>query len=401
MGKAEEIITIENKYCAQNYHPLPVVLSKGDGVWLYDIEGKKYLDMMSAYSAVSFGHSNPKILSSMMEQAQKLSVCSRAFHSETLHVFLEKLCKLTKLDKALPMNSGAEAVETAIKAARRWGYRVKGISQGKAEIIVTSQNFHGRTIGIISFSSEQAYKSDFGPFLEGFKAVPFNDSKALEEAITENTCAVITEPMQGEAGIVIPDTGWLSNVSKICKKNNVLLILDEIQTGLGRTGAMFAADHENVQPDGFILGKALGGGVYPVSAFVAKKAVMDVFDPGSHGSTFGGNPLAAAIGSTAIDILNTENLHENSRVLGDYFIEKLKTLSHPAIVNIRGKGLWIGLELNPKILKARKVCEALMTRGVLSKETHEVVVRFAPPLIITREQIDWAFDQLKAILNEL
>jgi ornithine--oxo-acid transaminase len=391
----------ESTYCAHNYKPLPVVLTRGKGVWLWDDAGNKYLDMMSAYSAVSHGHGHPRLLKALTDQASKLAICSRAFYTDTLAPFLEKLCALTGLDMALPMNTGAEAVETAVKAARRWGYRVKKIPQGKAEIIVAHGNFHGRTTTIISFSSDAEYKADFGPYTPGFVEVPYGDLKALEAAITPNTCAFLVEPIQGEAGIVVPPAGWLKAAAALCKKHNVLLILDEIQSGLGRTGKMFAFEHEDIRPDGLILGKALGGGVMPVSAFVARKEVMDLFNPGSHGSTFGGNPLAAAVGLEALKTLEDEKLAERSAQLGAYMLAKLKTINSRLIADVRGRGLWIGMEINPQYASARKVCELLMARGILSKETHEVVVRFAPPLVITQEQIDWAVDQLKEVLAEL
>lgn len=391
----------ENRYCAHNYSPLPVVLNRGEGVWLWDDAGNKYLDMMSAYSAVSHGHCNPRIVDAMTAQAKKLCIASRAFYTDTLAAFLEKLCLLSGLDVALPMNTGAEAVETAIKAARIWGYEKKGIAPNKAEIIVAQNNFHGRTISVISFSSDDEYRKGFGPFTPGFKEVPFGDAAALEEAITENTCAFLVEPMQGEAGIIIPPEGWLKQVREICTRKNVLLILDEIQCGLGRTGKMFAFQHEIAKPDGLILGKALGGGVMPVSAFVATKEVMDCFQPGSHGSTFGGNPLAAVVGMEALAILEEDDLAARSAELGDYMIEQLSAINSPLISDIRGKGLWIGVEIDPAKATAREVCERLMNKGVLSKDTHHVVVRFAPPLIITKEEIDFAVTAIRQVLGEM
>lgn len=395
------VLARESAVCAHNYHPLPVVLTKGKGVWLWDEQGKKYLDMMSAYSAVSHGHVHPRIYKTLTEQAARLCIPSRAFYTDTLAPFLEKLCAMTGLDMALPMNTGAEAVETALKAARRWGYRAKKIPQDKAEIIVAGGNFHGRTTAIVGFSSEPAYKADFGPFAPGFVEVPFGDAAALEKAITPNTAAFLVEPMQGEAGIVIPPKGWLAQVAAICKKHNVLLILDEIQTGLGRTGKLFAFQHEGIVPDGLILGKALGGGMLPVSAFVARKEVMDMFNPGSHGSTFGGNPLAAAVGLEALKSLEEENLTHRSAELGAHLLRELKSINSPLIADVRGSGLWVGLEIDPKKGSARKVCERLMEKGVLSKETHEVVIRFAPPLVITREEIDWAVAQVRDVLAEM
>ena len=391
----------EDAYCAHNYKPLPVVLTRGKGVWLWDDAGKKYLDMMSAYSAVSHGHSHPRLLKALNDQASRLAICSRAFYTDTLAPFLEKLCDMTGLDVALPMNTGAEAVETAIKAARRWGYSVKGIPENAAEIIVAHGNFHGRTTTVISFSSDDEYKRGFGPFTPGFVEVPYGDIAALEAAITPNTCAFLVEPIQGEAGIVVPPAGWLKKAAELCKKNNVLLILDEIQSGLGRTGKLFAFQHEGITPDGLILGKALGGGMMPVSAFIARKDVMDLFNPGSHGSTFGGNPLAAAVGLEALNTLEDEKLTERSAKLGQYMLDKLNGINSRLITSVRGRGLWIGVEIDPAMATARTVCEKLMERGILSKETHDTVVRFAPPLIITQEEIDWAIDELTDVLGKL
>jgi ornithine--oxo-acid transaminase len=394
-----QLISQESQVCAHNYHPLPVVLTKGEGVWVWDIEGKKYLDMMSAYSALSHGHCHPKIVSVMEKQAHKLSMVSRAFHTETLAPFLTKLCDLTGLDSALPMNTGAEAVETAIKAARRWGYQVKKIPKNQAEIIVASHNFHGRTTTIISFTSDEEYQHDFGPFTPGFKIVPFGDSEAIKQAITPNTCAILIEPIQGEAGIILPPKGYLSEVAGIARDNQVLFMVDEIQSGLGRTGKWFAYQHENVQPDAVVIGKALGGGVYPISAFVAKKSIMDLFTPGSHGSTFGGNALAGAIGLEALNTLESEKMIENSAELGDYFLAELKKISHPWIKAIRGKGLWIGLEVNADLIDGREVCLKLLELGILSKEAHHTVIRFAPPLIIQKAELDWALTQIKTVFS--
>lgn len=399
MKLSQTFIEREARFGAANYKPLPVVLTKGEGVWLWDIEGKRYLDMMSAYSAVSFGHNHPRIHAAITEQLSRLSMCSRAYYNDTLGLFLEKLCTLTGFDMALPMNSGAEAVETAIKAVRRWGYEVKGIPANQAEIIVTSQNFHGRTVGIISFSSEAEYKQNFGPFLPGFVCVPFGDAAALEAAITPNTCAVITEAIQGEAGIVMPPAGWLTQVREACTRHNVLLVVDEIQSGLGRTGALLACDHEAVKPDGVILGKALGGGVLPVSALVGTRELISVFSPGSHGSTFGGNPLAARVGLEALTILLDEDLITQSRQLGAYLLEKLESIVPSYVRAVRGKGLWIGLDLDPEVKPARAFVEAMMHAGLLSKETHETVIRLAPPLIITRKEIDWALEQLATLFK--
>jgi ornithine--oxo-acid transaminase len=394
----QDLIALEKQWCASNYYPIPVVLTRGEGVWLWDLEGRKYLDMMSAYSAVSHGHCHPKILATLIDQASRLAMCSRAYYTDILPRFLQKLCAVTDMDRALPMNSGAEAVETAIKAVRRWGYFTKKIPENQAEIIVTSQNFHGRTVGIISFSSEENYKSGFGPFLPGFKLVPFGDEKALEAAITPNTCAVITEPIQGEAGIIVPPQGWLKRVSTICKNNNVLLVIDEVQSGLGRTGKMFACQHEEVHPDGLILGKALGGGFLPVSALVGKEHLMSVFTPGSHGSTFGGNPLGAAVGLRALEILEEERLPERSAELGAYLMRHLNSMQTPLIKEIRGMGLWIGIEIDPDHATARQICEKLKEEGVLSKETHKTVVRLAPPLVITQEELDWGINKIRAVL---
>jgi len=396
----EQWIQNENKYCAKNYHPLPVVLTKGEGVWVWDLEGKRYLDMMSAYSAVSFGHCHPRLVKALTEQAQQLCLVSRAFHTESLFPFLKKLCDFTSLDSALPMNTGAEAVETAIKAARRWGYRQKKIPANKAEIIVASNNFHGRTVSIISFSSDESYKADFGPYTPGFVEVPFGDSAALERAITPFTCAFLVEPIQGEAGIVIPPKGWLKKCAEICRKNKVLLIVDEIQSGLGRTGKRFAYEHEGVQPDGVIVGKALGGGLLPVSAFVAKKEIMEMFDPGSHGSTFGGNALAARVGFEALSMLEEEDFIERSEHLGKILLNKLQAIHHPAIAEVRGIGLWVGVEIDPMSANARKLCEKMLEKGVLCKEAHETVIRFAPPFVIEENEIEFAVKQFQAVLNQ-
>ena len=396
---AEALKSLESVWCATTYSPLPVVLSKGQGVWLWDVEGKKYLDMTSAYSAVSHGHCHPDLVATLIHQAGRLALCSRAYYNDILPLFLQKLCLLTGFEKALPMNTGAEAVETALKAARRWGYRVKKIPPHKADIILMSQNFHGRTVGIISFSSQEEYREDFGPFLPGFKIIPFGDIDALEQAITPNTCAVITEPIQGEAGIIIPPAGWLKQVAELCKKNNCLLIADEVQSGLGRTGKILACDHEGVKPDGVILGKALGGGLLPVSALVGSKELLDVFTPGSHGSTFGGNPLAAAVGLKALCLLEEEKLAQNSAELGHYMISQLQSMKSPLVTEIRGKGLWVGLDIDPTHGSARSLCEKLMTLGVLCKETHETVVRLAPPLVITKQELDWGLERFWEVLK--
>lgn len=383
------IIDLENKYCAQNYHPLPVVIVRGKGVYVWDDSGKKYIDMMGAYSAVSFGHSNPVLVNVLAKQAKRLAIISRAFYSDKLGPFLQRLCELTQQDKALPMNSGAEAVETAIKAARKWGYLNKKIPENKAEIIVCENNFHGRTTSVISMSTEHQYKFGFGPLTPGFKTIPFGDSDALAKAITENTAAFLVEPIQGEGGVHVPPDNYLKKCAEICKKNNVLLICDEVQTGLGRTGKLLACQYDDVKPDGLILGKALGGGLLVVSAFLARKEVMDVFTPGDHGSTFGGNPLSAAVGLAALNYLVDHHLSEHSAEIGQYFIEKLQNLDHPLIKQIRGRGLMLGLEIDSKI-SARSLCLKLLEKGILTKDTHKTVVRLMPPLIITKAQINRA-----------
>jgi ornithine--oxo-acid transaminase len=365
------------------------------------VAGRRYVDMMSAYSAASHGHAHPRILAALTAQAKRLAVPSRAYYNERLGPFLEELCTVTGLDAALPMNTGAEAVETAIKAARRWGYRVKGIARDRAEIIVAEGNFHGRTTTVISFSTEPDYRDGFGPFTPGFRAVPFGDLAAVERAITPETAAVLVEPIQGEAGIIVPPAGYLAGLRRICDAYNVLLILDEVQSGLGRTGAWFAFQHEGIRPDGLILGKALGGGVLPVSAFVGRRELMDVFTPGSHGSTFGGNPLAAAVGLEALRVLHDEGLVEKSRVLGNHMMRRLRAIDSPALKAVRGRGLWVGAEIDPKIASAREACERLLAKGVLSKETHKTVVRLAPPLVIAPEELDWALDRFAEVLHEL
>jgi ornithine--oxo-acid transaminase len=394
-------IDLENRYSAHNYAPLPVVLARGQGAYLWDVAGRRYVDMMSAYSAASHGHGHPRILAALEAQARRLAVPSRAYYNDRLGPFLEEICKLTGLDAALPMNTGAEAVETAIKAARRWGYRVKGVARDRAEIIVANGNFHGRTTTVISFSTEPDYREGFGPFTPGFRAVPFGDLAAVERAITPDTVAVLVEPIQGEAGIIVPPAGFLIGLRRICDAHNVLLILDEVQSGLGRTGAWFAFQHERIRPDGLILGKALGGGVLPVSAFVACRELMDVFTPGSHGSTFGGNPLAAAVGLEALHVIRDEGLVEKSRVLGARMLERLRTIRSPALKDVRGRGLWVGAEIDPAVASARTACERLLEKGVLSKETHRTVVRLAPPLVIARDDLDWALDRFEEVVHEL
>ena len=396
-----ERIELEARYCAHNYHPLPVVLTRGEGVYLWDDAGKKYLDMMSAYSAVSHGHAHPRLVSLVREQVGKLNIVSRAFHTDRLGPFLERACELTGLDMALPMNTGAEAVETAIKAARKWAYTVKGVADDQAEIIACTGNFHGRTIAIVAMSDEPQYKAGFGPFPPGFRLVEYGDIAALEAAITPQTAAFIVEPIQGEGGIVMPPEGYIRAAAELCRKHNVLFIADEIQTGLGRTGRFITCEHEDVVPDGLILGKALGGGVLPVSMFLAKREVMEVFRPGDHGSTFGGNPLGAAVGLEALNILVDERLPERSAEMGAYLKQELEAIDSPMIAEIRGRGLFVGIEIDRQLGAARAICEALMQRGLLSKETHETVVRLAPPLIITKQQIDWAVTQIREVLAEL
>jgi ornithine aminotransferase len=392
---------LEDRVSARNYAPLDVTLVRGLGVWVWDETGKRYLDMMSAYSAVSCGHSHPRLVAALTEQANRIAVPSRAYRTDRLGPFLAELTRLAGLDRALPMNTGAEAVETAIKAARRWGHDRLGVKDGAQEIIVASGNFHGRTTTIVGFSSEDSYRRGFGPFAPGFVTVPFGDAAAVESAITPNTVAVLVEPIQGEAGIVLPPDGYLAALRALCTHAGILLIFDEVQSGLGRTGRMFAFEHEDARPDGLIVGKALGGGLLPVSAFISTNDVMDVFDPGSHGSTFGGNPLAAAVGLEALRVLQEENLVERSRELGAYLLDGARALRHPAIRAVRGRGLWVGVDLDPAVAPARDVCEALARRGVLSKETHETVIRLAPPLIIEREEIDLALATFSDALHEI
>ena len=394
-------IARETRFSAANYQPLPVVLSRGEGAYLWDVEGRRYLDLMGAYSAVSLGHSHPRLLRVLTEQAGLLAVCSRAFYTDKLGAFLERACQLTNMEKALPMNTGAEAVETALKAARKWGYQVKGIATDRAEIIVCGGNFHGRTIAIVGMSSEQQYRNGFGPFPGGFKQIPFGNADALAQAITPNTAAFLVEPIQGEAGIIVPPAGYLKACEKLCHEHNVLLICDEIQTGLGRTGKLLASEYDQVQPDGLILGKALGGGLLPVSLFLSRREVMDVFTPGDHGSTFGGNPLASAVGLETLTVLLNENLILKSEQLGKYLIDRLRAMDSPMIREVRGRGLFVGIEIDSDLATAREVCEALALRGLLSKETHGTVVRVAPPLIITRDQIDTALHGIERVLGEM
>jgi ornithine--oxo-acid transaminase len=392
---------LEQQYCAHNYHPLPVVLTRGEGVFVWDDEGNKYLDMMSAYSAVSHGHANPRLVRLVREQVARLTIVSRAFYTDTLGPFLERACQLTGQDMALPMNTGAEAVETAIKAARKWAYTVKGVPHDRAEILGCDGNFHGRTIAAVAMSDEPQYQRGFGPFPPGFGNVEYGNIDALEAAINANTAAFIVEPIQGEGGIVMPPPGYLEAAVEVCRQNNVLFIADEIQTGLGRTGKLLACEHEDVKPDALILGKALGGGIMPVSMLLARRDVMEVFTPGDHGSTFGGNPLAAAVGLEALNILIDDDLASNSAVMGDRLITQLRAIRSPLIREVRGKGLFVGVEIDPQHASARDVCKALMQRGLLSKETHGTVVRLAPPLVINQTEIDWAVTQIRDVLDEM
>jgi len=397
ISHVQELIGLEEQFGAHNYHPLDVVIKRAEGVWVTDIEGRHYLDCLAAYSAVNQGHCHPRILQTLVEQAHKVTLTSRAFRNDQLPLLCQELHKLTGFDMALPMNSGAEAVESAIKAARKWGYKVKGIPEGQAEIIVCANNFHGRTVTIVSFSTDQQYRDGFGPFTPGFKVIPYGDAAALREAVTPNTCAFLVEPIQGEAGIIIPPAGYLKEAAAICREHRVLLMCDEIQSGLGRTGKLFAYMHEEIRPDVLIIGKALSGGFYPVSAVLASKEVLGVFHPGDHGSTFGGNPLACAVGRMALRVLVEENLVERSAELGAYFLHCLQTLSSPDLKEVRGKGLWIGIELHSA---ARPYCEELKDEGILCKETHDRVLRIAPPLTITREEIDWAFDRIRRVIEK-
>ncbi|MDP1678263.1 MAG: ornithine--oxo-acid transaminase [Bacteroidota bacterium] len=392
----QDYISLEEQFGAHNYHPLDVVINKAEGVWVTDVEGRKYLDCLAAYSAVNQGHCHPKIYAAFIEQAKNVTLTSRAFRNDKLSLLYKKLHDVTGYDISLPMNSGAEAVETAIKAARKWGYLKKGIPDGQAEIICAANNFHGRTTTIVSFSTEDAYRNNFGPFTPGFRIVEFGNIAALKDAITKNTAAFLVEPIQGEAGIIIPPVGYLREAARLCKENNVLLILDEIQSGLGRSGKLFAYEYEGIRPDAVIIGKALSGGFYPVSAVLSTKEVLGVFQPGEHGSTFGGNPLAAAVAIAALDVLFDEKLIERSFELGNYFLERLRSIKSSHIVDIRGRGLWIGLELN---VSARPYCESLMTEGILCKETHDTVIRFAPPLVITKEEINWALKRIEKVLQ--
>jgi ornithine--oxo-acid transaminase len=399
MPAARDYIDLEDRLGAHNYKPLDVVLARGEGVWVYDVDGRRYLDCLSSYSALNHGHAHPRILRALNEQAARLALTSRAFRNDQLGLFYQTLSEATGFPRVLPMNTGAEAVETALKLARKWAYRIKGVPAGQAEIITFSGNFHGRTISIVSFSSEELYRADFGPFTPGFITLPYGDARAVESAITPNTAAILVEPIQGEAGVVLPPGGFLSRLREICDRHNVLLMADEIQTGLGRTGAMLACNHESVRADVMILGKALGGGVYPVSAVLADGPVMDLFQPGEHGSTFGGNPLGAAVAREAVRVILEEGLVENAATLGEYFIDRLAEIPSRHVREVRGRGLLVGVELHPQAGGARRFCEALMREGVLAKETHQNVIRFAPPLVIDRPTVDWALERIAHVLK--
>lgn len=397
---SSEYIHLEETYGAHNYRPLDVVLTRGQGIWVWDVDGRKYLDCLSAYSAVNQGHCHPRILAALIEQANKLTLTSRAFRNDQLALFYQEICDLTHSHKVLPMNSGAEAVETVIKAVRKWGYRVKGVPRNQAEIIVCANNFHGRTITIVGFSTDEPYREGFGPFTPGFNVIPFGDSEALESAITPNTVGFLVEPIQGEAGVIVPPSGYLARAKAICQKNNIVFILDEIQTGLGRTGKLLAEEHDYIEADLSIIGKALSGGFYPISAVLSNKEVLGVLRPGDHGSTFGGNPLACAVARMALKVLTEEGMIDNAAKMGDYFISQLRSINSPHIKEVRGKGLLIGVELKPEAGGARRFCEMLMKKGLLCKETHENTVRFAPPLIIGKEEIDWALERIEPVFMQ-
>ncbi len=399
VSRTDELIALEEQYGAHNYHPLDVVIERARGVWVWDVDGNKYLDFLAAYSAVNQGHCHPKIVAALKEQAERVTLTSRAFRNDQLGPLCQQLSQMTGFPRFLPMNSGAEAVETAVKAVRKWGYKVKGIPEGKAEIIVCDGNFHGRTTTIVSFSTDPQYRDGFGPFTPGFVVVPYGDAEAIARAITPHTAAILVEPIQGESGIIVPPAGFLARLRELASSHRVLLALDEIQSGLGRTGKLFAYQHEGITPDVVIIGKALGGGCLPISGILASDEVMGVFKPGDHGSTFGGNPLACAVARVALRVLVEEGMIENSATLGEYFLDRLRRISSPHIQEVRGKGLWIGLELKPSAGGARRYCEALKERGLLCKETHVNTIRFAPPLVITREEIDWAMEHVEAVLT--
>ena len=397
--ETNDYIKLEDALGAHNYKPLDVVLTRGQGVWVWDVDGNKYMDCLAAYSAVNQGHCHPRIMAAMVEQAKKLTLTSRAFRNDQLGYLYDELCSLTRSHKVLPMNSGAEAVETAIKTVRKWGYEVKGVPEDRAEIIVCRNNFHGRTITVVSFSTDPMARAGFGPFTPGFKAIAFGDADALEAAVTAHTVGFLVEPIQGEAGVIIPPAGYLKRAREICDANNVVLILDEIQTGLGRTGKLLAEEHEDIEADLTLIGKALAGGFYPVSAVLSNTEVMGVLNPGEHGSTFGGNPLACAVARMALKVLVEEGMIENAAKMGDYLIDGLRQIRNPLIKEIRGKGLMIGMEFLPEAGGARSYCEKLKTRGILCKETHDNIIRFAPPLVITASEIDWALEQVRAVVE--
>ncbi|HNQ81321.1 MAG: ornithine--oxo-acid transaminase [Acidobacteriota bacterium] len=397
----KQYIAVEDKYGAHNYHPLDVVINKAKGIWVWDVDGRKYLDFLSAYSAVNHGHNHPRIIRALVAQARELSLTSRAFRNDQWPLLAQELCRMAGYDMVLPMNSGAEAVETAVKTARKWGYEKKGIPEEKAEIIVCANNFHGRTVTVISFSTEPLYRKNFGPFTPGFTVIPFGDAAALEKAITPRTAAFLVEPIQAEAGILIPPDGYFKAAREICTKNNVLFIADEIQTGLGRTGKLFAWEHEKAKPDMIVIGKSLGGGCYPISACLTSAAIMSVYTPGTHGSTFGGNPLACAVARESLRVIKEEKLVANAVKMGKYFMAKLRTIKSKNIKEVRGKGLLIGVELFPEAGGARRYCEALAADGLLCKETHDNVIRFAPPLIIGTKDLDWAFARIKSVFDRL
>jgi ornithine--oxo-acid transaminase len=401
MKSTQDYIRLENEYGARNYRPLDVVLARGEGVWVWDVEGKRYLDFLAAYSAVNQGHCHPRILATLREQAGRLTLTSRAFRNDQLGQFYKELCELTHSHMVLPMNSGAEAVESCIKAVRKWGYRTKGIPEGEAEIVVCANNFHGRTITIVGFSTEPQYRDGYAPFTPGFRIIPFGDAHALEEAITDRTVAFLVEPIQGEAGIILPREGYLREVRRICTERDVAMITDEIQTGLGRTGKLLAEEHEGIEADLTLIGKALSGGFYPVSAVLSNKEVLGVFQPGDHGSTFGGNPLACAVARTAVRVLVEEGMIENAARMGDYLMGRLQRIESPHVKEVRGRGLMIGVELHEEAGGARRFCEALRERGLLCKETHRHVIRFAPPLVIQKDEIDWAIERVEEVLTAL
>jgi ornithine--oxo-acid transaminase len=398
--KTQYFIDLENQFGARNYLPLDVVITRGKGIWLWDVEGNKFMDCLSAYSAVNQGHCHPKIMQALVDQAAKLALTSRAFRNEQLGPFYEELCELTHSHMVLPMNSGAEAVETMIKAVRKWGYKIKGVPRDKAEIIVCANNFHGRTITLVGFSSEESYRDGFGPFTTGFKMVPFGDTEALKKAITPNTVGFLVEPIQGEGGVVIPPAGYLKQARELCDRHTMVLMLDEIQTGLGRTGKLLAVEHESIEADVTVIGKALSGGFYPVSAVLSNREVLGTFTPGDHGSTFGGNPIACAVARQALKVIVEEHMVENAAAMGEYFMGQLKKIESPWIREVRGKGLMIGVELIPEAGGARHYCEKLMEKGLLCKETHENVIRFAPPLVIQRDEIDWALERIESVFKE-